>query len=291
MSFFNDWKSDSSSHSNPPRFDQFDNDDNVGSGPGPASPLPHSLHSPPPSLISRSHSRFHFTSQTTGDSGYVDNPDNDSSSDSGDAKENRQLKTLGRLYPRFMLPAFGVNTRARLSSQPRERGNQRQTSLHISSSDEEDSDNLRPGLARVRVRRGNIRPIKGDTESEDDGTEMAPATFESSFFPSSPGSPPPLDSRGQRNVLRRRSVQPQPQRQNSKSVRFLATSETDSELPFSILKFRSRKLSKYLHLHQRIVLVTKLMSMMRKSQNFFSVAPIRVVPQSSLREKQCGTSY
>ncbi|KAH7873038.1 Mus7/MMS22 family-domain-containing protein [Lentinula edodes] len=229
MAFFNDWKSDSSSHSNPPRVDQFDYDDNVGSGPGSASPPPHLLNSPPPSMISRPRSRSRFTSQTTVNSGHVDDSDNDSSSDSGDAKENRQLKTLGRLYPRFMLPAFGVNTRARLSSQPREQGNQRQASLRISSDDEEDSDNLRPGLARVRVRRGNIRPIKGDTESEDDGTEMAPATFKSSFFPSSPRSPSPFNSRGQRNILRRRSVQPQPQRQNIQEQEIIEISSSSSE--------------------------------------------------------------
>ncbi|KAJ3898749.1 Mus7/MMS22 family-domain-containing protein [Lentinula edodes] len=229
MAFFNDWKSDSSSHSNRPRVDQFDYDDNVGSGPGSASPLPHLLNSPPPSMISRPRSRSRFTSQTTVNSGHVDDSDNDSSSDSGDAKENRQLKTLGRLYPRFMLPAFGVNTRARLSSQPGEQGNQRQASLRISSDDEEDSDNLRPGLARVRVRRGNIRPIKGDTESEDDGTEMAPATFKSSFFPSSPRSPSPFNSRGQRNILRRRSVQPQPQRQNIQEQEIIEISSSSSD--------------------------------------------------------------
>ncbi|KAF8825931.1 hypothetical protein HHX47_DHR6000457 [Lentinula edodes] len=229
MAFFDDWKSDSSSHSNPPRVDQFDYDDNVGSGPGSASPLPHLLNSPPPSMISRPRSRSRFTSQTTVNSGHVDDSDNDSSSDSGDAKENRQLKTLGRLYPRFMLPAFGVNTRARLSSQPGEQGNQRQASLRISSDDEEDSDNLRPGLARVRVRRGNIRPIKGDTESEDDGTEMAPATFKSSFFPSSPRSPSPFNSRGQRNILRRRSVQPQPQRQNIQEQEIIEISSSSSD--------------------------------------------------------------
>ncbi|KAJ3852450.1 Mus7/MMS22 family-domain-containing protein [Lentinula lateritia] len=232
MSFFRDWKSDFSSHSNPPRADQlhphneqFDYDDDVGSGPGRAS-LPDLLNSPPPSLIFRPRSRSHFTSA---DSDHVDDSDDGSSSDSGDAKESRQLKTLGRLYPRFMLPAFGVNSRARLSGQSRELGNQRQASLRISSDDDEDSDNLRPGLARVRVRRGTLRPIKGDTESEDDSTKMAPVTFKSSFSSFSPRSPSPLDSRDQRNVFRRRSVQPEPQRQNIQKQEIIEICSSSSE--------------------------------------------------------------
>ncbi|KAJ4473730.1 Mus7/MMS22 family-domain-containing protein [Lentinula aciculospora] len=209
ISLLNDWKSGSPFPADTHDADQvqshnghFDYGDDIAPSFGPASDFP-------PASSSRSQSRP--ASQAIADPVPGDYFDDYSSSDSVDAKEYRQLKTLGRMYPRFMLPALGVKSGTRSSVQHVERHNQRQASHHQNSTDDEDDYGLRPGLARVRVRKGSFGPIKGDTESEDEDTEMvhlAPTPR-----PHSLRSPSPSGSHNWQDVHIRRSARNKPQRQ------------------------------------------------------------------------------
>ncbi|KAJ3760305.1 Mus7/MMS22 family-domain-containing protein [Lentinula raphanica] len=149
---------------------RFDNDDTVGSGPDSASHFPPSRSSSPIFLPSRS------TPEKSADSDLSSDPDSGSGSHFN-AKEKRQLKTLGRMYPSFMLPALGVKTGTHVLNQEKER-TRRQASTVASTDDDENHDGLRPGIAKVRVRKGNSKPVKGDSESEEEkGTpiELAPS--------------------------------------------------------------------------------------------------------------------
>ncbi|KAJ3995359.1 Mus7/MMS22 family-domain-containing protein [Lentinula boryana] len=194
---------------------QFDDDGTVGFGPGPASSFPCSPSSPPLSVRS--------TLRIAADSGPEDDSDDDSSSP--DSKEKRQLKTLGRLYPRFMLPAFGVNSNTRSSSQGKE-PKPKQSSHHVSTDDDGD-DGLRPGIARIRVRKGNSRPVKGDTESEDDKcSEKAPMDFDSHSHSYAQRSLSLPGFSNRQNLHIRRSVQSHTGKQPKQEIIEISTSSS-----------------------------------------------------------------
>ncbi|KAF5369216.1 hypothetical protein D9757_010043 [Collybiopsis confluens] len=99
------------------------------------------------------------------------------SSDSGSESENvksrlrkkKQIKVLERMFPKFMLTSFGLRTMTD-ARQQKDKGKQLQSSL-ADSGDEDGS--LRPGQARIRLRKGARPPgvIRGDTESESESDE------------------------------------------------------------------------------------------------------------------------
>ncbi|KAJ3984155.1 Mus7/MMS22 family-domain-containing protein [Lentinula detonsa] len=224
ISILKDWKSDSPFHGDiqtPSHMQssngQFDDDGAVGFGPGSTPSFLSSPSSPPLSVRS--------TLGTAADSGLDDDSDDDSSSP--DSKEKRQLKTLGRLYPRFMLPAFGVNSNTRSSSQGKE-PKPRQSSRHVSTDDDDDGDDgLRPGIARIRVRKGNSKPVKGDTESEDDkGSEKAPMASDSHPHSYAQRSLSFSGFSNQQNLRIRRSVQSHTGKQQKQEIIEMSSSSS-----------------------------------------------------------------
>ncbi|GLB41954.1 hypothetical protein LshimejAT787_1005540 [Lyophyllum shimeji] len=74
-----------------------------------------------------------------------------------------QLETLGRMYPKFMLPALLGDGRPRTAQT-------KQATSERSASEDKENDVLLPGQTRVRLSRnpGAIKDVKGDTESSDE---------------------------------------------------------------------------------------------------------------------------
>ncbi|KAF9078117.1 hypothetical protein BDP27DRAFT_345111 [Rhodocollybia butyracea] len=171
------WKSDDappSSHNvsdrDYRRSGSFD-DHNLSPGPIPVSPMQH-LSPSPLRKISRSRSRSHSTPHVPDlevDSDYSGSASSRADLSESNAKKRKQLKALGRMVPRFMFPALGLNSDGDPISQPFNRkGMGKQQQIVNVSSDEEDAD-VRPGVARVRMGKGDLRPVMGDSESESEG--------------------------------------------------------------------------------------------------------------------------
>ncbi|KAF8074820.1 Mus7/MMS22 family-domain-containing protein [Lyophyllum atratum] len=78
-------------------------------------------------------------------------------------KEKKQVKTLGRLYPAFMMKLLAKGSQSRKSRTKR-------ATSELSGSEEEDNPELLPGQTRTGWSKNtwDVKEIKGDSESSDD---------------------------------------------------------------------------------------------------------------------------